>query len=299
MNTTNTNYPKSFFKPIEELTFTDDFMFGCIMKNEHICRGVLERLLRMKIGKIEYPTLQKSISPFYESKGIRLDVYTADEIHVFDIEIQTSIPPDLGKRTRYYQSMMDSDNLLKGQNYNDLKESYVIFICLSDPFKLGLPVYTFKNLCEENPAADLNDKSYKVFYNASAYEKETDKELFALLHYISAKQTSSSFTDEINGLVEQAKLNEAFRSDYLTMNLREYDLRRMGREEGLQSGIAIGEERGILTGIEKANLDNARNMLADNVAVERIARYTGLPLETVRKLKAELSAAHLLKDDAP
>ena len=54
----------------------DDFMFGAIMKNEHICRGVLERLLRMKIGKIEYPTLQKSISPFYESKGIRLDVYT-------------------------------------------------------------------------------------------------------------------------------------------------------------------------------------------------------------------------------
>ena len=299
MNTTNTNYPKSFFKPIEELTFTDDFMFGCIMKNEHICRGVLERLLRMKIGKIEYPTLQKSISPFYESKGIRLDVYTADESHVFDIEIQTSIPPDLGKRTRYYQSMMDSDNLLKGQNYNDLKESYVIFICLSDPFKLGLPVYTFKNLCEENPAADLNDKSYKVFYNASAYEKETDKELFALLQYISAKQTCSPFTDEINGLVEQAKLNEVFRSDYLTMNLREYDLRRMGREEGItigeKRGIAIGEERGI----ETNKLDNARNFLADGLSVEQVARCIKLPLETVRKLKAELSAAHLLKGDAP
>ncbi len=112
-------------------------------------------------------------------------------MQAFDIEIQTRIPPDLGKRTRYYQSMMDSDNLLKGQNYNDLKESYVIFICLSDPFKLGLPVYRFRNTCEENPAVSLNDKSYKVFYNASAYEKETDKELFTLLQYISAKQTVS------------------------------------------------------------------------------------------------------------
>ena len=46
------------------------------------------------------------------------------------------------------------------------------------------------------------------------------------------------------------------------MNLREYDLRRMGREEGIKTN----------------KLDNARNMLADNVAVERIARYTGLPL---------------------
>ena len=61
----------------------------------------------------------------------------------------------------------------------------------------------------------------------------------------------------------------------MTMNLREYDLRRMGREEGIKTN----------------KLDNARNILADNLAVERIARYTGLPLETVRKLKAELSTA--------
>ena len=52
----------------------------------------------------------------------------------------------------------------------------------------------------------------------------------------------------------------------------------------------MGREEGIAIGMEKANRDNARNMLADNVSVERIARYTGLPLETVRKLKAELSA---------
>ena len=99
------------------------------------------------------------------------------------------------------------------------------------------------------------------------------------------------------------------------MNLYEYDLHRMGKEEGMQVGIAIGErrgmqtgiaigekrgiqtgiamgeKRGMQTGIEKANLDNARNMLADNIASERIARYTGLPLEIVRKLKEELSSA--------
>ena len=85
----------------------------------------------------------------------------------------------------------------------------------------------------------------------------------------------------------------------MTMNLREYDLRRMGREEGItigeQRGISIGEKRGIAIGEERGmetnKLDNARNMLADNLAVERIVRYTGLPLETVRKLKAELSTA--------
>ena len=88
-------------KPVEELTFTDDFMFGTIMKNKGICKGVLERLLHIKVDKIEYPSLQKTIAPFYESKGIRLDVYVSDPDRIFDIEIQTSIPPSLPKRTRY------------------------------------------------------------------------------------------------------------------------------------------------------------------------------------------------------
>ena len=52
----------------------------------------------------------------------------------------------------------------------------------------------------------------------------------------------------------------------------------------------MGREERIAIGMEKANRDNARNMLADNVSVERIARYTDLPLETVSKLKAQLSA---------
>ncbi|MGP1459129.1 MAG: Rpn family recombination-promoting nuclease/putative transposase, partial [Treponema sp.] len=136
----------------------------------------------------------------------------------------------------------------------------------------------------ENTAAMLNDKSYKVFYNASAYSKERDKELFALLQYISKKQTGSPFTDEINRLVEQAKRNEAFRSDYLSMNLREYDLRRMGREEG----IVIGEKRGMLTGIETTKLANAKNFLAEGLSAEQVARCVKLPIETVRRLQAEL-----------
>ena len=76
------------FKPVEELTFTDDFMFGEVMKNEKICIGVLERLLNIKIDHIEYPELQKSLKPFYTSKGVRLDVYVKDSDRVFDVELQ-------------------------------------------------------------------------------------------------------------------------------------------------------------------------------------------------------------------
>jgi len=39
-----------------------------------------------------------------------------------------------------------------GENYRKLKTSYVLFICLFDPFGFDLPVYTFQNRCDENPA---------------------------------------------------------------------------------------------------------------------------------------------------
>ena len=70
---------------------------------------------------------------------------------------------ELPKRTRYYQAMIDMAETEKGQDYQDLKESYIIFICTFDPFKQGKPMYTFRNLCIENKELELEDKTTKIF----------------------------------------------------------------------------------------------------------------------------------------
>ena len=271
-------------KPVEELSFTDDFMFGTVMKNKAICKGVIERLLHIKVGKIEYPSLQKTIAPFYESKGIRLDVYVSEPDRIFDIEIQTSIPPSLPKRTRYYQSLMDVDNLLRGQSYAELKESYVIFICTQDPFGEGLPVYTFRNVCSEDGTLFLDDKSYKVFYNVGAYGKEDEPELSALLEYLCERRATSGFTQHIDELVEKAKRNEKFRSRYMSLNIHEDDLRR----ESLQLGEKIGFERGRRDGVAAGSYQKAREtakILSDmQMSLEVIAKATGLSKAEIEKL---------------
>ena len=289
-----------YHKSVDELTFTDDFMFGTIMKHKSVCKGVLERLLRIKVGKIEYPSLQKTIVPFYESKGIRLDVYVAEPSRVFDIEIQTSVPHDLPKRTRYYQSLMDVDNLLRGQSYAELKDSYVVFICTQDPFGKGLPVYTFENTCQEDGDLFLADKSYKVFYNVSAYSKEKDDELHALLRYLCKKQATSHFTQSIDELVETTKSNEKFRSLYMSLNIHKDDLLRegsligekIGFEKGVVAGISRGRSEGIAQGIRQGFADGSRqkaietakNLLALGLSVEDIAQATGLSKEEVESV---------------
>ena len=271
-------------KPVEELSFTDDFMFGTVMKNKVICKGVLERLLHIKVGKIEYPSLQKTIAPFYESKGIRLDVYVSDPERVFDIEIQTTLPPELSKRTRYYQSLMDVDNLLRGQNYAELKESYVIFICTQDPFGKGLPVYEFRNICTADGTLFLDDKSVKVFYNVGAYGKEDEPELSALLEYLCERRATSGFTQHIDELVEKAKRNEKFRSWYMSLNIWKDDLLREGSQLGEKIGFERGRRDGIAVGAYQKARETAKLMQRESCSVDFIQRMTGLSEAEIEKL---------------
>ena len=272
-------------KPIEELTFTDDFMFGRIMQNPEICKGLLERLLEIKIDRIEYPTLQKTISPHYKSKGIRLDVYVQDTNRVFDIEIQNVLDDNLPKRTRYYQSMMDIDLLLKGKNYTELKESFVIFVCKEDFFGLNLPCYSFSNICKENPELQLGDENHKIIFNASAFENEKNVEKKSILEYILDKKSTSDFTEQLDNIVEKTKLNELFRGDYLAWGLAEFDAEQRGYKEGVQEGYFSGMSDGIQQGEHLKAVETAKNMLLYGDSVEKISKVTGLSLETIQSLK--------------
>ena len=74
------------------------YMFEKVLQNAEICQELLERLLKIKIDHIEYPEIEKTISPYYETKGVRLDVYVKDSDKVFDIELQNALDDDLPLR---------------------------------------------------------------------------------------------------------------------------------------------------------------------------------------------------------
>ena len=266
-------------KPIEELTFTDDYMFGYVMRNEEICKGLLERLLQIKIERLEYPELQKSITPHYENKGVRLDVYVQDSNRVFDVEVQNILDDDLPTRTRYYQSMMDIDLLLKGKNYSELKESYVIFVCKDDFFGENLPCYSFSNLCHEKLNLELGDKTHKVIFNASAFSQEKDLERKSLLEYINNKESTSDFTKMIDLLVEKTKENQTFRGDYMAWGIAEQDAEKRGYNAGIADGVAQGAEQ--------AKIETAKNLIAMHLSLGDIVKATGLTLEIVQKIVKE------------
>ena len=103
----------SLAKEFEELTIVDNFMFGAVMRDPKRCKPLLEYILGVKIRKIEYPELQKSIDMQYQSKSIRLDVYVEDDKKsVYNIEMQTTRYKNLPKRIRILNLKMKQQKSL-------------------------------------------------------------------------------------------------------------------------------------------------------------------------------------------
>ncbi len=115
-------------KEIEDLTFTDDFMFKRVMLHPRICRRVVERILGRPIGKIRILEAEKTAKEAYLAKGIRMDVYLRDDHTHYDIEMQTTQQAAISKRAWYDQSAMDMESLHPNETYPDRKDGCVIFI---------------------------------------------------------------------------------------------------------------------------------------------------------------------------
>ncbi len=242
-------------KSWEELEIRDDFLFAKVMRDKEICKKILEKLLRIKIKDIKYLEEQKVVDITVDAKSVRLDVYVEDNNRIFNVEMQTTNQKDLSKRSRYYQAMIDLNTIEKGESYHKLKESYVIFICTFDPFGKRRSEYKFENYCEQDRKLKLKDGAKKIFFNTKAYEKEKDIDVREFLKYVNGEESQNVFVQEIEEKVERVKENREWRREYMTLQMREQEIReeswRKGREEGLQRGREEGLEKGREEGLEK------------------------------------------------
>lgn len=265
-------------KPWEELTFADNFLFCKIMEDSpELCRQLLELLLDIKIGRIEQPQSERTMQEALGAKAVRFDVYAKDDSRIFDIEIQTTDAQNLPERARYYQSVIDMDNLSKGENYTKLKDTYVIFLCLKDIFRRRLPVYFFENTCRADKTLTLGDRAYKVFFNAANCDTLKSDEMRNFFRFLKGERAESVFSKRIAEKVAFAKQNMQWRKQYMTWQ-QTIDVEKM-----------FAFEEGHVAGVQEGIRESARNLLKEGDAPEKVARCCSLPLEEVLALREALS----------
>ncbi len=236
------------------INLSDFALFLSVMKVKSAYENVLSIILdepdlKLKEVKVEQVVLNKS-----GKRAIRLDAWAQDvRDRQFDMEMQNDTDgDDVRKRSRFYQSMIDTPILKSGKKtrYKNLPSAAIIFITQDDIFGRDLAMYTFREQCEEMPDLLLEDGTSKIFLNMTS--KVGRPELISLLQYmkdttldnenITVKDKRILHLDRIVNEVRQSEEWEA-----VEMNIFEIGMERgkeLGIEQGIEQGKALGLEEG-------------------------------------------------------
>lgn len=222
------------------------------------------------------------------AKSVRIDVYitdTDDNIYNIECQIKNESDDPLDLRDRYIHSILTVNNLFKGNDYNDLKYEYVIFICKFDFFKEGLPVYTFEGRqCKQDNSIIINNKTSSIILNLKYHKDKcnnVDPEILDFLDYFNGKDPHSRLTIDIDNEVKIVKSKHDVKEKFmiLSMMLRDAEFR----------GEKRGEKRGEMKGEVKKSESIAISMLENNEPIEKVLKYTQLPESRIRQLVEQLS----------
>ena len=268
-------------KTIDELTLMDDYMFAQVMRDTRHLKPLLQFVLQVSIAKIELIEPQKTEKEGYDSKGIRLDLYVTDEQGVvYNVEVQTTSKKHLPKRMRYYQSTIDISILRPGVDYKELRKTFVIFICNYDPFGRNRYVYTFENICREEPDLLFGDETVKVIVNTRGEIGEISEELKEVIRYLNDGTVSGQYSQELDTAVTAVKSNEERRLEYMTLAMHDMEIREEAREEGREEGK--DEERlfNIRNAMKKLNLSAEKAMDFMDIPTEDQPKYALMLKET-------------------
>ena len=245
------------YKQNERIPFTDDLMFSMVMRDENICRRLLERILpNEEFGEIRienpegglYVETQKSIKFPLGAHGVRLDAFIKSGNVWAEIELQTYAGEHIAKRSRYYQANMDLDFLNEGHRYRELPRSYVIFICTYDYIGADLPVYFFEKFDRQNNL-QFGDEAYSIILNTACSPEKVPQHLKALFEYINdpakGSESDDALVEDIDRQVSKFNTDE-WRRRHMTLQ----ELMDRNYEQGLEFGRSEGLEQGLEQGLE-------------------------------------------------
>ena len=237
----------------------DDFMTKCFDGNTECIELVLQIVLNTQDLKVVDVRTQVFMENLL-NRSVRLDVLATDSTNTkYNIEIQRADKGAGRKRARYNSSMIDANNLQKGEQFEELPEAYVIFITENDVIGKGKALYHVERSILETDEL-FCDGSHIIYVNGS-YRDDTP--IGKLMHDFSCTQPADM---NYGILAERARYFKESKEGISIMCKAMEDMRNETLKEGM--------------------IDAAKRMLSDGkLPLEKIAEYAGLSLEEVQELE--------------
>ena len=189
-----------------------------------------------------------------------------------DIEIQRSDRGSGVKRARFHSSMIDRALLSKGEDFQDLVDTYVIFITENDKFGMGIPLYHVERRIAEMEYALFGDGAHILYVNGEY--RNLEHPVGSLMHDFNCKEANDIVNPLLAEEVRYLKETEGGRSQMCKL------LEEMRNEVAAKAAAEAKEEGKISTALKM--LARGRD------SIEEIAEMTDLSLEVVRELADKL-----------
>lgn len=242
----------------------DDFMSKCFEDNIECTELVVQIVLNRDDLKIEQVHTQHQIKSL-QGRSIILDIYAMDKQGKrYNIEIQRADRGAVPKRARYHSSVIDSNTINAKQNYDKLPETYVIFITENDVLKKNLPIYHIDRVIQET-GEYFGDEAHIIYVNG---EYQDDSPLGILMKDFSCTNPEDM---HYKVLYERAKHFKETKEGVATMCKMMEDMRNEAAEEAVKETAS-------------------KLLLLEKWSCEKVAEYTSIPLEDVKKLAKEIGA---------
>ena len=216
-----------------------------LLFNENV--RLVEELLNGVLGRSDIRVItvetEKKFPALLLQKSVQLDVLaTLNDGSKVNIEIQIKEAGADPFRSRFYHSIMDTNHLRRGESYNDLPCTYVIFITEKDIFGLGERIYTFTDL-DIRLNLPLNNGQYTIYVNRCA--EYDGSRLADILHDFGCCNPDDMRVDYIRREVNFYKNTEEGNK---VINMMSNSFYAAGMKKGEAKGEAKGRAEGEIIG---------------------------------------------------
>ena len=160
---------------LKDLTIMSDVFMRNVFKKRECTEYVLQVIMDKKDLKVIDQVLQKDYKNLQGRSAILDCVARDSEGKQLDVEIQQDNEGASPKRARYHSGLMDMNTLNPGQDFDELPESYVIFITRDDALGYGLPIYHVGRLMHDLHCKNAEDMHSKILADRVYELKETQK----------------------------------------------------------------------------------------------------------------------------
>ena len=278
---------QTFRQVVDDITLMNNrFMNKVFDGNIPATQRMLRVILKNDKIKVRKVSVQQWLQNLY-GHSAQLDILAEDEHGTqFNVEIQRSDEGASVQRARFYCGALDMHFLDRGKKYETLPDAYVIFITETDVLKKGRPLYNIQRSVDETGEA-FGDGSHIVYVNAACQDDTPLGRLMqdfncndpAKMHYKELADTVNYFKSTKEGEIDMTDIIEAYANNKA--------------EKAAKEAVAKAEKKAKKKAEKAAhqrNVEVAKDMLADDMSIESVARYSKLSEEEVRALAAKQSA---------